>query len=79
MINRGRCPRTAAQRTARRSGVVVLSQHADEGYAFALLKNGTGARACLLNERVIDPAVVEALLARLSRLSGVRRLLMAAA
>ncbi len=69
-------------------GVVVLSQHADEGYAFELLKDGTGGFAYLLKERVgdledlvralretvagrsvIDPAVVEALLARRSRLA----------
>jgi DNA-binding NarL/FixJ family response regulator len=69
-------------------GVVVLSQHADEGYAFELLKDGTGGLAYLLKERVgdledlvralretvagrsvIDPAVVEALLARRSRLA----------
>ena len=70
-------------------GVVVLSQHADEGYAYELLKNGTGGLAYLLKERVgdledlvrairetvagrsvIDPAVVEALLARRSRLAN---------
>ena len=70
-------------------GVVVLSQHADEGYAFELLKDGTGGLAYLLKERVgdledlvralretvagrsvIDPAVVEALLARRSRLAN---------
>jgi len=69
-------------------GVVVLSQHADEGYAFELLKDGTGGLAYLLKERlgdledlvralretvagrsVIDPVVVEALLARRSRLA----------
>lgn len=69
-------------------GVVVLSQHADEGYAFELLKDGTAGLAYLLKERlgdledlvralretvagrsVIDSAVVEALLARRSRLA----------
>lgn len=68
-------------------GVVVLSQHADEAYAFQLLKNGTGGLAYLLKERVgdmdellralretiagrsvIDPVVVESLLARRGRL-----------
>ena len=67
-------------------GVVVLSQHADEAYAFQLLKDGTAGLAYLLKERVgdtdellralretiagrsvIDPAVVEALLASRSR------------
>jgi DNA-binding NarL/FixJ family response regulator len=69
-------------------GVVVLSQHADEAYAFQLLKDGTAGLAYLLKERVgdleellralretaagrsvIDPLVVEALLARRSRKS----------
>jgi DNA-binding NarL/FixJ family response regulator len=69
-------------------GVVVLSQHADEGYAFALLKNGTNGLAYLLKDRVgdvgalvtalrevsrggsvIDPIVVEALVARRARLA----------
>lgn len=36
------------------TGVVVLSQHADEGYAFELLKNGTAGLAYLLKERVGD-------------------------
>ncbi len=35
-------------------GVVVLSQHADEAYAFELLKNGTASLAYLLKERVGD-------------------------
>ena len=35
-------------------GVVVLSQHADEGYAFELLRNGTAGLAYLLKERVGD-------------------------
>jgi DNA-binding NarL/FixJ family response regulator len=69
-------------------GVVVLSQHADEAYAFQLLKDGTAGLAYLLKERVgdteellrairetiagrsvIDPIVVEALLARRGRLA----------
>jgi DNA-binding NarL/FixJ family response regulator len=69
-------------------GVVVLSQHADEAYAFQLLKDGTAGLAYLLKERVgdtdellralretiagrsvIDPAVVEALLASRGRLA----------
>lgn len=67
-------------------GVVVLSQHADEAYAFQLFKDGTAGLAYLLKERVgdmdellrafretmagrsvIDPAVVEALVASRSR------------
>ena len=35
-------------------GVVVLSQHADEAYAFELLKNGTAGLAYLLKDRVGD-------------------------
>src|SRR2546430_2351960 len=69
-----------------RIGVVVLSQHADEAYAFQLLKDGTAGLAYLLKERVgdtdellrvlretvagrsvIDPVVVEALLASRAR------------
>ena len=69
-------------------GVVVLSQHADEAYAFQLLKDGTAGLAYLLKERVgdleellralretvagrsvIDPLVVESLLARRSRVA----------
>jgi DNA-binding NarL/FixJ family response regulator len=69
-------------------GVVVLSQHADEAYAFQLLKDGTAGLAYLLKERVgdmdqllrslretvagrsvIDPVVVEALLAWCGRLA----------
>jgi DNA-binding NarL/FixJ family response regulator len=71
-----------------RVGVVVLSQHADEAYAFHLLKGGTAGLAYLLKERVgdldellralretiagrsvIDPVVVEALLASRARLA----------
>jgi DNA-binding NarL/FixJ family response regulator len=69
------------------TGVVVLSQHADEAYAFELFKNGTAGLSYLLKERVgeleellhalkqvsrggsvIDPQVVEALVARRVRL-----------
>jgi len=69
-------------------GVVVLSQHADEAYAFQLLKNGSSGLAYLLKERVgdlsellralqevvagrsvIDPQVVETLVARRTRLN----------
>jgi len=35
-------------------GVVVLSQHADEAYAFELLKDGTAGLAYLLKDRVGD-------------------------
>ena len=35
-------------------GVVVLSQHADESYAFELLKNGTAGLAYLLKDNVGD-------------------------
>lgn len=35
-------------------GVVVLSQHADESYAYELLKNGTEGLAYLLKDRVGD-------------------------
>ncbi len=69
-------------------GVVVLSQHSDEAYAFELLRNGTTGLAYLLKDRVgeadelvdavravaagrsvIDPKVVEALVARRARLT----------
>ena len=69
-------------------GVVVLSQHADEAYAFELLKDGTAGLAYLLKDRigdldallralrdvraggsVIDPSVVETLIARRTRLN----------
>jgi DNA-binding NarL/FixJ family response regulator len=36
------------------TGVVVLSQHSDELYAYELLKNGTSGLAYLLKERVSD-------------------------
>ncbi len=67
-------------------GVVVLSQHAEEVYAFELLKSGTSGLAYLLKERigdleeliralrevkagrsVIDPKIVELLIARQRR------------
>lgn len=67
-------------------GVAVLSQHTDESYAFALLRNGTAGLAYLLKDRlgdledliralrevarggsVIDPQVVDALVARRTR------------
>lgn len=35
-------------------GVVILSQHADETYAFALLKEGTAGLAYLLKERISE-------------------------
>jgi DNA-binding NarL/FixJ family response regulator len=68
-------------------GVVVLSQYADESYAFELFRNGTAGLAYLLKDRVgdlhqllsalrqvaaggsvIDPMVVEALVARRARM-----------
>ncbi len=36
------------------TGVVVLSQHADDAYAFELFKNGTGGLAYLLKDRIGD-------------------------
>ncbi len=67
-------------------GVAVLSQHTDESYAFALLRDGSAGLAYLLKDRlgdledlvgalrevagggsVIDPLVVDALVARRSR------------
>ncbi len=70
-------------------GVVILSQHADDAYAFALFEHGTAGLAYLLKDRVsevdeligavhavargdsvIDPAVVQALVAARSRLAG---------
>jgi DNA-binding NarL/FixJ family response regulator len=68
-------------------GVVILSQYADEAYAFELFRDGTAGLAYLLKDRVgdlqrlltalrevatggsvIDPEVVEALVARRARL-----------
>jgi DNA-binding NarL/FixJ family response regulator len=67
-------------------GVAVLSQHTDESYAFALLRDGSAGLAYLLKDRlgdledlvralrevagggsVIDPLVVDALVARRTR------------
>jgi DNA-binding NarL/FixJ family response regulator len=42
----------AIRRSHPRIGVVVLSQHADEAYAFELLKNGTERLGYLLKDRV---------------------------
>ncbi|MDQ4025096.1 MAG: response regulator transcription factor [Actinomycetota bacterium] len=50
-------------------GVVVLSQHADESYAFELLKNGTAGLAYLLKDRVGD---LEELLRALREVSAGR-------
>ena len=69
------------------TGVVILSQYADESYAFELFRDGTAGLAYLLKDRVgdlqrllhtlvevstggsvIDPEVVEALVARRARL-----------
>lgn len=36
-------------------GVVILSHHADESYAFELLKGGTAGLAYLLKDRVAEP------------------------
>ena len=70
-----------------RVGVAILSQYADESYAFELFRNGTAGLAYLLKDRVgdlrqllaalrevtsggsvIDPQVVDALVARRARL-----------
>ena len=48
-------------------GVVVLSQHADEAYAFELLKHGTAGLAYLLKDRVGD---LDVLLRALSDVSS---------
>jgi DNA-binding NarL/FixJ family response regulator len=45
----------AIRKTHPEVGVVVLSQHADEVYAFELLKDGTAGLAYLLKDRVADP------------------------
>jgi DNA-binding NarL/FixJ family response regulator len=69
-------------------GVLVLSQHADQAYAFELFKDGTSGLAYLLKDRVgeleellhalrevvagrsvIDPEVVEALVASRARIA----------
>ncbi len=68
-------------------GVVILSQYADESYAFELFRNGTDGLAYLLKDRVgdlrqllsalrsvasggsmVDPQVIDALVARRVRL-----------
>lgn len=68
-------------------GVVVLSQHAEEAYAFELFKHGTAGLAYLLKDRVleleelvralrqtheggsvIDPAIVEIIVGRRTRM-----------
>jgi len=55
-----------------RTGVVVLSQYADESYAFELFRDGTAGLAYLLKDRiggsVIDSQVVEALVRGRARL-----------
>jgi DNA-binding NarL/FixJ family response regulator len=70
-------------------GVAVLSQHADEAYAFQLFRNGAAGLAYLLKERVgeldellralrevvagrsvVDPHVVELLVAHRARLAA---------
>jgi DNA-binding NarL/FixJ family response regulator len=70
------------------TGVVVLSQYAEEAYAYELLKDGAAGLGYLLKERVgdveelvraltevarggsvLDPRVVEALVARKDRLA----------
>ena len=77
----------AIKASAPQVGVVILSQYADESYAFELFRNGTAGLAYLLKDRVgdlhhllaalrevaaggsvIDPLVVEALVARRARL-----------
>src|ERR671939_542325 len=55
-------------------GVVVLSQHAEEAYAFQLFQQGTAGLAYLLNEGVagrsaIDPQIVELLVAHRARVA----------
>lgn len=45
---------TRLRQTNPETGVVVLSQYADPGYALALFEAGTAGRAYLLKERVVD-------------------------
>jgi DNA-binding NarL/FixJ family response regulator len=45
--------------TAPQIGVVVLSQHANAGYAAELLEDGSGRRAYLLKERVAEAGELE--------------------
>ena len=74
----------AIKESAPSVGVVILSQYADESYAFELFRNGTAGLAYLLKDRVgdlhhllaalreggsvIDPQVVDALVSRRVRL-----------
>ena len=44
----------AIKQTAPGVGVVILSQYADESYAFELFRNGTAGLAYLLKDRVCD-------------------------
>jgi DNA-binding NarL/FixJ family response regulator len=46
---------TALRRSHPGTGVVVLSQYAEPGYALALLEDGSDRRGYLLKERVSDP------------------------
>jgi DNA-binding NarL/FixJ family response regulator len=48
-------------------GVVVLSQYADEGYAYDLLKDGAGGFGYLLKERVADIEELERALTEVSK------------
>jgi DNA-binding NarL/FixJ family response regulator len=47
---------TTLRGTAPGTGVLVLSQYAEPGYATALLEGGSDGRGYLLKERVSDPA-----------------------
>jgi DNA-binding NarL/FixJ family response regulator len=79
---------TPSPPTSEGTDKAVLSQHADEGYAFELLRGGTAGLGYLLKERVgdlddlfrairevmagrsvIDPKVVDGLVARQTRIS----------
>ena len=83
---RGSRPRAPSAPTIPRIGVVVLSQHTDQSYAFELLRDGAAGLAYLLKDRlgdvedlvhalrevsaggsVIDPVVIDALVARRAR------------
>jgi DNA-binding NarL/FixJ family response regulator len=48
-------------------GVVLLSQHAETGYATALLDGGSAGRAYLLKERVSDPGQLAAAVREVAR------------
>ncbi len=50
----GSMPRTPSRRRRPSVGVVILSQYADESYAFELFRNGTAGLAYLLKDRVGD-------------------------